>query len=225
MSNTSSDAQPTPSDALDDAPDDEGLFPIAPRRGYDRRRQERRFVAAPVRFMTANGEEHVGSLRDISPIGLGIASDIRPALESRIVVYIDQIGRFEGLVVREDESGFGVQMLLSDMKLERLERAVQRWFDENHPDAEPSDRRTGVKDRRAAERRAPDADQIIGVTARGDKFKCTILNISLTGIEVATSADLYLGEEIQIGAVRGVVVRATENGFAINRVEAGRPGF
>ena len=206
------------------SPDEEtsgapSIFPVTPRRGYDRRRRERRYFETRVRFLTPDGVEHLGALKDISPIGLGIATDQRPALEARVIVYIDRIGRFEGLVVRHDEEGFGVQMLLSDTKLDRLEKAIERFFLNEYPDAESSDRRVGVNDRRSSGRCSIDLDEIFGVRMDGERFKCSILNISLTGIEVSTPAHLDLGEEVRIGAVRGIVVRSTGRGYAINRAD------
>ncbi|MEL7487394.1 MAG: PilZ domain-containing protein [Pseudomonadota bacterium] len=191
--------------------------PAPPRRAYDRRRIDRRYLQIPVRFMTEGEAEHAGVLRDISAIGLGIEADVGPALHSQIVVYIDRIGRFEGRVVRAEATGFGVKMDLTDQKRIRFEQAVKAYIDANDPDADVSDRRDGVADRREKLRHVVDLHEITGVAADDETFTCTILNLSLSGVEIATDADLVLGDPVTIGVVKGVIVRKTARGFAIKR--------
>ncbi len=208
-----------------DRPDKPGLDlsehnhrPVPPRRAYDRRRHDRRYFEAPVRFMTAQGGEFMGLLQDISPSGLRISADHPPPLGDAVILYVDKIGRFEGRVVRSQEDHFALQIAMSALKLARLEKAIMDFFETDAKDAEISDRRRGARDRRTHERRAVEIDDLIGVSAAGEKFKCRIANLSLGGAEIITDADLELGEIVTIGANKGVVTRMTPLGYAVKRL-------
>ena len=59
----------------------------------DARRHRRIFISLPVRFMLAEGSEHRGLLYDMSPGGVSVTSEMIPPMESRIVLYIDDLDR------------------------------------------------------------------------------------------------------------------------------------
>ncbi len=165
--------------------------------------------------MTAEGGEFTGLLQDISPSGLRIAAEDPPGKGDTVILYVDKIGRFEGCVVRSANDHFALKMSMSALKLARFEKAVLEFFETEAKDAEISDRRRDAQDRRAHERRAVEIEDLVGVSAAGEKFKCRIANLSLGGAEIITDADLKLGEIVTIGANQGVVTRATRNGYAV----------
>lgn len=192
---------------------------VKPRRVLERRKHYRRFLETPVRFMTDDGGEFDGCLLDISLSGLKIRSETPPAIQQDIVLYINRIGRFEGRVVRCEGTEFALEMRMSDQKLLRLEEAIQQFLEEEAQDAAYPERRGDISDRRAHSRCIPCIDEIEARTSGGNQFKCFIASISLDGVEIVTKAKLTVGQSIIVGNVDGVVMRKTERGYAIRRVD------
>lgn len=193
--------------------------PVTPRRGYDRRQHERRFLNTNVRFMVVNGFEDQGALCDISRAGFKIRGGRLPAIGDTIIAYMDEIGRFQGLVIRhEEDDAFAAQMNLSASKLARLEHSLDAYFAKEETKGGLSDRRSACKDRRRHERRRIDLDYIEAARSTGEAFRCSVANISFCGVEIMTDQSLTIGETVTIGVVQGVVTRKTDIGYAVARV-------
>lgn len=58
--------------------------------------------------------------RDLSGCGILFISPLRPALNTIIQIHIDNLGRFEGVVIRYTEDGFAVHLNASDFIMEQL---------------------------------------------------------------------------------------------------------
>lgn len=186
------------------------------RRRDSRRSLERRYFAAPVRFMTVDRREHVGTLIDISAHGALLESAFIPYKGEKIVAYIDHIGRFEGEVVRRGEKTFAIQMMLSMAKRERLKHAIDRFFQTRIPKPQWSGRRVAKADRRNTPRQAvPGGRELTAYVDGNIAFRCKVVNMSLTGIEILTSAALEIGQDIRVGRFEGRIVRQTKSGYAI----------
>ncbi|MEM9014467.1 MAG: PilZ domain-containing protein [Pseudomonadota bacterium] len=189
------------------------------RRATDRRADERRYLQRPVRFLAEDGREYAGDLRDISTGGMRIRSDFLPHLESTIILYIDFIGRFEGRCIRQQGDEFAVEISLSVAKLARLQQAIEEYFLAEVASARIVGRRTGRVDRRAHHRNDGSEDELYGEKICGERFRFSVSNMSLSGIEIVTDANLSIGDQIRVGATKGVVVRCTAGGYGIQRCE------
>ncbi|MEM1192536.1 MAG: PilZ domain-containing protein [Pseudomonadota bacterium] len=186
------------------------------RRQISRRGLERRYFAAPVRFMTVDRREHVGTLIDISAHGALMESAFIPYKGETIVAYIDHIGRFEGDVVRRGEKTFAIHMELSPAKRERLKHAIDRFFQTRIPKPQWSGRRATKSDRRQTPRQPiPGGRELTAYVDGNIAFRCKVVNMSLTGIEILTTAVLELGQDIRVGRFHGHVVRQMKSGYAI----------
>lgn len=199
---------------LDDENLDENIVP--PRRSTDRRYDVRRRIEVDLRFHSPSQGEQAGSLLDISISGVRVKTSNVPAEGEDVIMYIDKIGRFNGRVIRAENEAFAAKIDVSGPKLKRLENAMSRFFEEAFPDSELSDRRKGTSERRHFDRSNSD-DQLTGYTSSNEAFKCSVLNISLGGIEIETTAQLTLGEHVTVGVVKGIIIRRTEQGYAIKR--------
>ena len=200
---------------LDDESLDEKLVP--PRRSTERRNDVRRRIEVDLRFQSHSQGEQAGSLLDISISGVRVKTSNVPAEGEDIIMYIDKIGRFNGRVIRAEHEVFAAKIDVTGPKLKRLEDAMSRFFEESFPDSELSDRRKGTSERRHFDRSSSSDDQLTGHTSSNEAFKCSVLNISLGGIEIETTAQLALGESVTVGVVKGVIIRRTEQGYAIKR--------
>jgi hypothetical protein len=69
------------------------------------------------------GTEHRGLLYDMSPGGLSLTSEIGPPRDSRVVIYIEDIGRVEGIAARPHEFGFAVRLTPTQVRWDKLANA------------------------------------------------------------------------------------------------------
>ena len=82
----------------------------------DHRRQERTKMTLPGRYMLADRGEFLCETIDISPSGLLLKVDVVAAPGSRVVAYIEGLGRIEGVVVRTIANGFALAVCCTPRK-------------------------------------------------------------------------------------------------------------
>ena len=61
------------------------------------------------RYVLANLREHLCTVMDASSVGLVLAGPEQGQVGERVIVYIDQMGRIEGRIVRHVEGGFAIK--------------------------------------------------------------------------------------------------------------------
>jgi PilZ domain len=75
----------------------------------ERRQQPRLKTALGGRYMLANLREHLCTVMDASSAGLVLAGPEQGKVGETVIVYIDQMGRIEGQIVRQVEGGFALK--------------------------------------------------------------------------------------------------------------------
>lgn len=171
----------------------------------DERRHRRVVITLPVRFMAEGGEEHRALLFDMSPGGVSLTSELRPAIGVRMVLYIDDIGRCEGMVVRHHEYGFALRLVATQNRRDRI--AERLTYHANR-------HRLRDDDLRAHERVEVDRETRC-LLPDGEQVACRILDLSLSGAAVMMEKRPPVGAEVSIGRMQGRVVRHIPQGFAI----------
>ena len=101
------------------------IDPISERRRYRRVR-----VNLVGRYMLATGDEHECRIRDISPGDLALMAPISGRVGERVIAYIDQIGRLEGVIVRNFPSGFAFRVQATEHGRDRIASRLARVADE-----------------------------------------------------------------------------------------------
>lgn len=86
----------------------------------DRRRHRRVPVSIFGRFMREDKQEYPCQVINMSAGGMAIVASVSCDVGERIVAYLDNLGRIEGIVVRAFEGGFAVRILASLYKRERI---------------------------------------------------------------------------------------------------------
>ena len=182
----------------------------------DRRRHKRVAVTLLGRFMRENRQEYPCKLHDISVGGAAIKSPVELAIGERIVAYFDHIGGIEGEVVRvmEDGSGFGLKLVATQHKREKL--AAQLTFLLNRHEL------TDVGERRH-ERLAPKNTSQSLTLDEGIVVACQVIDFSLSGASISTAARPTLGAEIKLGNLRARVVRHHPEGIAVQFIDVQNP--
>lgn len=195
----------------------------------EQRRHPRIELSLGVRFMGADGKEGTGRIRDITAGGAAVDSGQCPPIGMPIVLYIDEIGRVEGMVIRHvsDETqesavlyGFAVRFVVSLAKAERIIEkitvALTPVDGENRGEhGEDRESEDGTDDRRRHQREALSAPTTV-VLAGGGTIAVRVIDMSLSGVSVESSERPALGTFVEIGRARGRVSRHHERGFAVN---------
>lgn len=172
---------------------------------HDKRRYRRVELVLTARFMLADQSEHDASLYNISAGGIALKCDFRPALGESIIVYVQDIGRLEGKVVRHLASGFA---LAYETGARQRERVIDKLTCKINPNAgfEPGDRLHA--------RIATNALAHL-IWADGFEAQCRVLDMSFGGVSLAVDPKPRIGEKIVVGRMRGRVVRHHDEGIGV----------
>jgi len=177
----------------------------------EQRRHQRIQLSVPARFLVDGGSEKSATLLDISAGGLALTAGERPAIGSHIVVYLDQLGRVEGHVVRHLDAGFAVEFKATDAKRERLSARLA-WLTDN-----------SSKEPQAMEpiciSTAPEKPRFI--MEDGREVECRVLDMSVHGVWLQVGHKPAIGEEVTIGRMKGRVRCHHPSGVEIEFLHAG----
>ncbi len=174
----------------------------------DRRRHRRVQWAVRVRGLTGEGEEFTCTTVDVCAGGLRI-NLARPLSQGEnLVLYIDDIGRVEGVVTRVlNEIGYAVQFSVPPRKRDKIADQLTWLINKD---------RLGLSDERDAERR-PGGGQVIAVYGKGVSIACAVADVSIFGVALKTAGPRpMIGDRVQIGERAGTCVRYIEGGFAVD---------
>ncbi len=156
-------------------------------------------------FVPAEQLEEPCRIVDLSPSGARVASAFVPPTGSQVVLYIDEFGRFECDVVRSEWGHFGVVFRCSALKQARLAEQLEIIAKQGAPQPAPL--------RRHERRSGGELSQF--TRSNGQIVHCEVLDLSLSGLSLKTTAKPPVGEVITIGQVSGRVVRHHETGIAV----------
>lgn len=180
--------------------------PAARQPQTDQRSFQRVSVNLVGRLMVASHEEYDCTVLDMSPGDASFACTARPRIGERIIAYIDHLGRIEGNVALVTDSGFAIQLTATDRKREKL-AAQLTWIANKHELGLPEDRRH--------DRLTPRNTRTELALDDGRRYPCRIIDLSLSGAAVDIEVRPALGTPIQLGSMKGRVVRHFQEGVAI----------
>lgn len=158
------------------------------------------------RYMLEDRSEHPCQIVDMSPGDVALRANQPGQLGEKVIVYLDHIGRVEGVVTRLFRDGFAMTILASERKRDKL-AAQLTWLANRHELDLPEDRRH----ERIAPRNPLSTLRLDG----GQEYRCRIIDLSLSGAAVEVSTKPELGAAVTLGTMRGRVVRHFDDGVAI----------
>jgi hypothetical protein len=180
----------------------------------DRRRHRRVPVNLFGRFMREDKQEYPCQVVNMSAGGMAVISPVACQEGERIVAYLDNLGRIEGVVVRPLEGGFAVRILASLYKRERIANLLT-WL--------INQKALGLGEERKHERIVPRVNASKLILPNGDVHPCRVIDVSLSGASVACTLKPPVGTMVILGRMRGRVVRHHEQGIALQFVELQDP--
>lgn len=176
--------------------------------GIDRRRHRRVMWQVPVRGLTGSGEEFACNTVDVCAGGLRINLARQLEKGENLVLYIEDVGRVEGVVVRIlNEIGYAIEFRVPPRKRDKIADALTWLVNKD---------KLGLTDERIAERR-PGGGQVVAIYGKGMSIACAIADVSLFGVALKTPGPRpMIGDRVQIGERAGTCVRYIEGGFAVD---------
>jgi len=180
----------------------------------ERRRHRRVPVNLFGRFMREDKQEYPCQVVNMSAGGMAMVAPVKCGDGERIVAYLDNLGRIEGVVVRSFEGGFAVRILASLYKRERIANLLTWLINQNA---------LGLGEERKHDRIVPRINASKLIMPNGDVHNCRVIDVSLSGASVACTIKPPLGTMVILGRMRGRVVRHHEQGIAIQFVELQDP--
>ncbi len=180
--------------------------PAARKPQPDQRSFQRVSVNLPGRLMLPNHDEYDCSVLDMSPGDASFVCSARPRVGERIIAYVDHLGRIEGNVALLNDEGFAIILTATDRKREKL-AAQLTWIANKHELGLPEDRRHN--------RLTPRNTRTEITLDDGRRYPCRIIDLSLSGAAVDIDVRPALGTPVQLGNMKGRVVRHFQEGVAI----------
>lgn len=172
----------------------------------ERRRHQRVKVALLGRYMLSSRREYPCQTVDMSPGGLALIAPVPAAQGERVVVYLDHVGRVEGLMVRAIPNGFAMTVGATIRKRDKL-AAQLTWLANRSMLGLPEDRRH--------DRLTPRNPRALLVTEDGAEHEVRIIDVSLSGAAMQTTLQLPIGSPVMLGKTASRVVRHFDKGIAV----------
>lgn len=170
----------------------------------DRRKYARVELPLKARFLDQDGVEQPCLVVNASAGGALLRAKHPPKFGQRVVLYIDELGRFEAKVIRSGDTSFAVNYEKKRAKTAKTADGLTQIVN----------RGRRAQDRRAAPRIKQDAPALIHFED-GRTEKCAILDISLTGASIEINPRPPLGARLILGRMTAKVVRRHEKGVGV----------
>jgi hypothetical protein len=180
----------------------------------DRRQSNRYSLTLLGRFMRETKQEYPCKLIDISLAGASMMSPVSVDRGERIVAYFDHIGALEGNVVRRYDGGFAMTLAVTPQRREKLSQRLDELVERGS--APPASER-----RQELRRSANDKSALTLVD--GSTHECRILDVSLTGASLETTARPAVSALVTLGKQRARCVRHTQDGIAVTFLDVEAP--
>ena len=178
----------------------------------DRRRFKRVAVTLPGRYLLEDGSEHACLCIDVSVGGVRLRAAQAGPWGSRVIAYIDSIGRIEGYIVRRAPGWFALECRITARKGERVQERIALITDGDY--AELLDRRNGSRE---------SVDRQAYLTTRdGRRHVAQITDITREGAALLTEAQPEIDERVRLESRHARVVRLFPGGVAL-RFEYAEP--
>lgn len=177
-----------------------------PRLSLDRRRYHRVNIRLFGRFMREDRREYPCQIVNMSPGDAAMLAPVTGEIGERLVVYVDHIGRIEGVLARVFEGGFAIRIQATSYKREKIANQLT-WIINRE--------RLNLAEDRRYERVVPKNPFTKIILSDGTDHNCRVLDVSLSGASVAINPKPKVGSEVTLGLMRGRVVRHHEHGVGI----------
>jgi PilZ domain len=172
----------------------------------ERRRHPRSALKLQGRYMLSDGSEFPCETVNVSPGGIAIRGAKPGNSAERVVVYIEDLGRVEGRVVRSGSGFFTGEIYAPLQKRERLAQTIA-WLVKSNEE--------GFAHRRSRPRIDAAHERIPVRTADGQEFAAKLVDVSATGAALLLDIALPIGAHVSLDDKAASVSRRFPGGVAI----------
>lgn len=174
------------------------------------RREKRRHARTKLellgRYMISGRTEYPLQTIDVSAGGIAVFAPECGDIGQRVVLYIDELGRLEGEIVRHFEGGFAVQTNATPTRRDKLADQItwlanRALFDKT--------------EMRRHDRVVPNNPASKITFANGHQLMVNVLEVSLSGATVECEISPEEGEIVVVGSTKGRVLRVQGEFFAM----------
>lgn len=164
----------------------------------------------------SRGERREFSCRtvNVSCHDLALMVPIPGPIGERVIANFHELGKLEGQIIRLNDDGFVMSLVLRADQRERLAAKIL-WLEMRKHLNLPDDRRH--------KRVIPKDPHSSVMLADGRVFDCFVIDMSASGIAVSADIEPNIGDVLAIGKVIGRVVRIFREGFAVRFIELQNP--
>ena len=174
----------------------------------ERRRYGRVAVALRGRYMLADGKEFDCQIVDVSPVGFAIRGPLAGDLGERVVAYVQELGRIEGVIVRRaaDDEWFALDLRVPLSRLHKLSKKID-WL--------ACQQAGEVTERRRFARFDQEPEQTTLQLSDGREFVAGLIDMSTGGAALEVDVTPPIGAPVTVGKQRSHVSRHFAGGIAV----------
>jgi len=172
----------------------------------DRRQHQRVRVAVLGRYMLSDRREYPCQTVDMSPGGVRLTCAVLGEIGERVVLYLEFIGRIEGVVARHTAGGFAVKLAATSRKRDKLASQLT-WLANREI--------LGLPEGRSHERVVPEKPGVTLKLENNREVMARLIDISLSGAAITCSATPPMGSIVLVGSTPSRLVRVFEGGFGV----------
>ena len=170
--------------------------------GADRRRARRAAVKLRGRFLAADGREHPCETVDVSVTGVALHAYMTPTIGERLVIYLDELGRLEGVVTSQRREGFVVELMVQLTRAAKLAQKLSALADKADDFA--------LRDDAAARSRKAELRVEFGQT-----YQVNVVDETFIGARIAAHFSLLPGVRVFIDGRPAMVTHDSGAGFQV----------
>ena len=163
------------------------------------------------RYMLSDKREFPCQVIEMSPGDAMVIAPIAGDVGERVIIYLDHMGRVEGLIFALTDGGFEMSLSASAKKRDKL-AAQLTWLANKDELNLAEDRRHG--------RVVPDIRHSRITLEDGRQYNCKIVDISLSGAAIDMEVRPAIGTPVTLGRMRGRIVRHFDNGIGVEFISA-----
>ncbi len=163
------------------------------------------------RYMLADYSEYPCQIVEMSPGSAKIIAPVSGQIGTRIIAYLETIGRIDGIITSLCDGGFIINFSASARKRDKI--AAQLTWLANKDEL-------GLTDERDHGRFVPDFRHSAIILEDGRRYNCKLLDISISGAAVELSVRPAIGTIVTLGRMQAKVVRHFENGIGVQFTSA-----
>lgn len=170
----------------------------------ERRKHMRMSAALKARYLDSRRREKPCLIINISAGGALLKAKTPPQANEKIILYIDQVGRFEATVIRSKGQEFAVSYEAKRAKNARTADNLTKIVNKNKH----------VTERRKTPRIEQNENAVLYLED-GSARPCAIMDISLTGASIEIAPRPTLGSHVILGRMTAKVVRRHDKGVSV----------